>query len=455
MLGYGMGGGFRIGRKSAADSRDEAAARGNGAAGQKTGLHNGTTRTADDTLSDQIAARRIPWTRERLLKTLGSIHHEPDELHAVRFGMKLTEQLGAEDFPLVFDALEEAIKGTGNPNRSNENDALRMKLREFAIVRWAELNPEAAAEYVKTLQHDIKNSDYPDIAALCGVWANSDPAAALKWVKTLPKEKGEQSAAFEFIIGAVAHRDVDAALALARAEKPGSLTDGGFGYVIANAAGSNDPEQTARKMAEIGSADGVRSAAGMWASKDHDAALKWAQGIPDEKIRESALAVVWNTYANEHPDEAAVLLSKLPAGESNGLAQSARNVASQMMNKDPEGTVRWAAGLQNPDARKSALWPIGYYYGHMDFDAGLQWLDTVPAGAERDSATSGFVNSGINNPQMRGELVATIENPEMRRNMLQNLFANWSRKDSATATEWFQKSPNISDEDRQAILKKK
>ena len=93
MLGYGMGGGFRIGGKGATDSRDEAAARGSDAAGRKAGLHDGTASTAADTLSDQIAARRIPWTRERLLKTVGSVHHEPDQLHAIRFGMKLIEQL--------------------------------------------------------------------------------------------------------------------------------------------------------------------------------------------------------------------------------------------------------------------------------------------------------------------------------------------------------------------------
>jgi hypothetical protein len=85
MLGYGMGGGFGIGGKGAADLRDEADVRGSGAAGRKAGLQDGTTRTADDTLSDQIAARRVPWTRERLLKTVASVHHEPDQLHAIRF----------------------------------------------------------------------------------------------------------------------------------------------------------------------------------------------------------------------------------------------------------------------------------------------------------------------------------------------------------------------------------
>ena len=73
MLGYGMGGGLRIGGKNAADSRDDATAHGVVTFPKKSDTHNGTARTAEDTLAEQIAARRIPWTRERLLHSVSAM----------------------------------------------------------------------------------------------------------------------------------------------------------------------------------------------------------------------------------------------------------------------------------------------------------------------------------------------------------------------------------------------
>ena len=124
--------------------------------------------------------------------------------------MKLIEQLGAEDFPLVLDVFEDAIKGTGKRYNYNENDTLRFKLREFAIMRWAELKPEAAAEYLKAQPYKSTGFGGPqeEIAALCGVWTKSDPAAALAWAKTLPTADAEQYYALQDVIKATAtHSD--------------------------------------------------------------------------------------------------------------------------------------------------------------------------------------------------------------------------------------------------------
>ena len=460
MLGYGMGGGFRIGGKGAANSTDEAVARSSGVAGRKAGSHDGMASTAEDTLSDQIAARRIPWTRERLLNSVGSIHREPDQLHAIRFGMKLTEQFGAEDFPLVLDALEDAIKGTGKPNSSDQNDALRKKLREFAIMRWAELKPEAVAEYLKAqpFQPYSPNTAYDGIAALCGVWATSDPYAALKWAKTLPTNRAEQSVALQFILKATARRDVDAAIALARANDPALLTNDTLGNAITEAVGFRDPEQAARKMAEIGSFS-VENAAGMWDSKDHDAALKWAQEIPDEKIRENALRGVWSNFAQYHPDESAVLLSKLPADGSKGFAYQAEHVVNAKMEKDPENTIRWAEALLHPEARNSAFAALGHYYGRdygrENFDVGVQWLGNLPDGEERDRAINRFVFAGSKHPEVRSELAASTQGAECRQYTVQRAFDEWSRTDAVAARKWFQASPNVSEEERQTLFKKK
>ena len=454
MLGYGMGGGFRISGKGAADSRDEDAARGSGAAGRKAGLHVGTAHTAEDTLSDQIAARRIPWTRERLLKTVGSIHHEPDQLHAIRFWMKLTEQFGVEDFPLALDALDDAIKGTGKPGYSNENDGVRKKLREFAIMRWAELKPEAAAEYVRALPYESFNRKREDIAALCGVWTISDPTAALAWAKKLPNDNSERWDASDIVMKATARRDLDGALALARAN-PDLISRACD--AITEAVGDRDAERIARTMADLGDPVAIMKAAGTWEKKDHDAALKWAQELPEGNLRTFALKGVWTQFALFHPKEAAAWISEHPADGPSYLEPSAWNIMIKTLSSEDIGkATEWAASLKQPDARNQAIWELAQCYGaDRNFDAGLKWLDTLSAGEVRDRAVYNFVSENSNRRD-RFEVATTIEDPEIRLRTLSDAFQGCSSgREADAAREWIETSPKLSEEDRQAILKKK
>ena len=454
MLGYGMGGGFHIGGKGAADSTDEAVARSSGVAGRKSALHIGTASTAEGTLSDQIAARRIPWTRERLLKTVGSVHHEPDQLHAIRFGMKLIEQLGAADFPLVLDVLDDAIKGTGKSGSLNENDVTRRKLREFAIMRWAELNPEAVAGYLKAQPFQHFNGLSEEIAALCGVWVTSDPAAALAWVKTLPNDNSERWTVLGIVMRATARRDVDGAIALARAN-PDVISRAGD--AINEAVGERDPERNARNMADLGDPKAIGYAASIWATKDHDAALKWAQELPEGKLRTEALSGVLWKFAENHREEAMAWLSQQPADGPSYVAAAAQTIIQNTQDKDLKRITQWVASLQQPDARDSAITHLALHYSaDWLFEAGLKWLDTLPSGKERDIAINNFVSNGAGSrSEVRSELAATIQDAKIRRYTLQSAFDGWSRGDPDAAREWLQTSPSISEEDRQAIRKKK
>ena len=271
MLGYGMGGGFRSSGKGAADSSNEAAAHSSGTAGQKTSFQNGSARVTGDMLSDQIAGRRIPWTRERLLHSVGAISHEPDLLHAVSFAMKLTGQFGPEDFPLALDVAKDA--------EGSDHDEQQIYMA-LALKRWAELQPAAAAEYLRA-SGNLDSGILSLRQVLLGVWSASDPAAAIAWAKSLP-EKDKQQGAMQDILHATARRDADQAIALARAHAPELLADGTLSSAIDDALGKSDPERNARTIASLGNADSVASAARQWAEKDSDAAMRWA-GIDGRK----------------------------------------------------------------------------------------------------------------------------------------------------------------------------
>ena len=444
MLGYGMGGGFRSGGKSPADSRDDAAAHGRGAAAQQAGSHNGTTRTADDTLSDQIAARRIPWTRERLMNSFHAITHDADVLRMARMGLKLADQLGPQDFPAVL----ELAKGMKD-DHVDEAEIFVM----LALVRWAELNPKAAADYVMAKDGVSKGFISGDSMVLLS-WGASDPGAAVAWAEALPDKEKRKDALKEILQGAV-RRDADAAIALARAHAPELLTDGSLASAIDDALGKNDPGHNARVLASLGATSALQSAVGQWSEKDPAAAMQWAEDLPDEKQRAEALKGIWGQLVREHPEDAAAQLSK-NAAEAPYIEGSTGNIITKLTEKDPQQAARWAAALQQPGARKDAFAALGDYFGAQDPAAGGQWLNTFPAGAERDGAIKIFADRAMSgHPQDAAEWATAIEDTEARRSALGATVGYWCKNDIAAALEWLQTSPSISEEDRQAILKKK
>ncbi len=443
MLGYGMGGGLRVGGKNAGDSRDDAASQHGGTFTKKTDAHHGTARTAEDTLDEQIAGRRIPWTRERLQHSVQAIGQEPDIMHAIRFGMKLTDQLGPDDFPLALEIVKEM---------KDSLDEGGQIYATMALMRWAELKPEAVAEYLKAKDKIGEGFIFRDSDMVFNVWGGSNPAAAIAWVRTL--DEGHQSDAIKQILEAAARRDPDAALALAQAHAPEMLKGGGLADAIESALRKRDPERSARTIASLGNANKIRSSAQQWAEKDRAAAMQWAQELPDEKMRAEALKGVWQEFASKNPDEAAAQLSKNSA-DAPFVENSGENICKNLAQKDPQQAEQWAATLQQPEARKEAFRALGEVYARKDTVAAGQWLNGLPDGADRKNAILGFVYAAKEgHPEEATTWAAAVQDTDARRSALRTTLGEWSKRDLPAALEWIQTTPTISEEDRRAILKK-
>lgn len=444
MLGYGMGGGFRIGGKNAADSRDDAAAHGGATFNKKADAHSGTARTAEDTLAEQIAARRIPWTRERLLQSVKAIGQEPDLMHAIRLGIKLTEQLGPDDFPLALEIAEEI-----EDSLDEEGEIYKA----MALMRWAELKPEAVAEYLRANDKIGEGFIFKEGALVFAVWGGSNPTGAIAWARTLRED--QQSDAIKKILEATARRDPDAALALAQAHAPELLKEGGVADAIQDALRQRDPERAARTIASLGNADKISEAARVWAIKDMDAAMRWAQELPDEKLRTEALKGVWKYFTAKNPDEAAAQLSRNPA-DAPFVENSGKSIGRQLAHRDPQEAERWAATLMQPEARKEAFVGIGEYFARKDTADAGKWLNSLPDGTDRNSAILGFVyEAKRRHPEEATEWATAVQDDDARRSALRTTLSEWFRRDLPAAFKWLQTTPSISEEDRQAILQKK
>ena len=177
MAGYGMGGGFRIAGKGGAAGHAESAAAARGTLGRGTGAIPGIARPATETLDEQLAARRGKWTPERLRASIEAIGHEADIIHAARFTIKLTDQLGPEDFPLALTAFEDA--------KDELHDELEI-YRMLALARWADLDPQAVGAFLKANEKlGGKWFGPSEMDLVLGSWSAANPLGAMAWVKSL------------------------------------------------------------------------------------------------------------------------------------------------------------------------------------------------------------------------------------------------------------------------------
>ena len=445
MIGYGMGGGFRFGGKGGASIREESAATGRGASGQGAGVLTGTAGSATGTIEEQLAGRHAKWTKERLRTSITAIGREPDMIHAARFAIQLTEQFGPGDFPLALTAITDAKDELGE-----EGEIFVM----LALARWADLDPHALGEFLRSENRLEGKWLFPsDMELTLGSWAARDVPGAMAWVKSL-KDKEHQRSGIKAILGAVARRDVDEAIALAKAHAPEFLEGNDLAEVIGRAMNRGDHEKAVRKLAALGDTADITPALQRWSNQNARAAFQWAEELPEGRQRTEAMKTVWPQFARNQPEEAAAKLEQA-AADAPFVAGAAEAIIKTLTEKNPQSAARWTARFPQHEAREEAHAALGEFYGNTNPIEGAQWLEGLDPGEGRDRAIARYVSkTGAKDPAAATDWAVTIADSDRRIAALRGTLGQWFGKSPAAAIEWLQNSTSITDEDRQAILKK-
>ena len=145
----------------------------------------------------------------------------------------------------------------------------------------------------------------------------------------------------------------------------------------------------------------VLAVAKSWAKNDFDASLTWAQQLPASQDSSEILQNVIATLAETDPQKAATLALEMP-GRSRMV--TARQVAEQWVQRDPDGLMAWLAGL-----------PPGYVRTEVLTDI------------SRSLAQA--------NPQKAAELLGSLP-PSRRTHFLDDIASSWAQDDLAGALDW-------------------
>jgi hypothetical protein len=197
--------------------------------------------------------------------------------------------------------------------------------RQLLVRRWAEADPRAAAAWCSGLPEGPVQAQCLQQVGIA--WAASDLAGASAWAAGL--QEGEAKERVLVSLGYEAARtDPKSALQLA----------------------SSLPASTDRD--EL-----IAHAVSQWAATDPAAASAWVEQVQDANLLARLVETVAIASAKHDPQFAGRIAA---AGALNGseAERATASVAQSWAQVDAEGAAKWAASLDNPEARRTALLAI-------------------------------------------------------------------------------------------------
>jgi hypothetical protein len=413
----------------------------------------------------------------------------------------VTSQLREEEIPgiLAFAA--------GRPDE--ERDITRIG----ALARWAELDPQAAAEFTRTGTGSDRNAG-PMMEMTLGEWAAHDAVAARAWLEQLT-DPDQREHALKGFLGGLAIRDPAAALREVGALPPGSQT--GMYASVFNAWARRSPALAAVQAAQLPDPENrrraIESVLSVWSQRAPQEALGWTlrQGDPKEQrslagdvlerwaasdpqaalaatiglaadLRDEIAARVVGSAVRKDLEEARSFAGRLPPGQARD--QAMQRIGAFMAERDPGAAADFARGLPAGPARQALLGDVARVWSQRDPPAAAawvaqfpedggraraagdivgkwaktdaasaaKWIERLPQGASRDSAAAAYAREVRNvDPEGAMAWASTVADQVQREKLAAEVLGTWRGKDRAAANAWLEKTRTIGDDLRSVL----
>lgn len=258
---------------------------------------------------------------------------------------------------------------------------------------------------------------------LVSAWARRDPEAAWAWAQELP-DQISRSQALRMMIHQWAKTDPDRVAATLSA-----LPDGWTKWQL------------------------YASHAAQLAAVDPAAAVAWAQAAPTEGLRRQASLEAARGLARSDPTGALDILRSLdlssgdrlpgwevkgPGGGDNPEVYSANGTVAALAEAAPEATMAFVAGLSEGTETPGLVQSAFSTWMRQDSMAASEWLAGQPAGKVKEFATLELIEHLSRGPEPDFDAAlqwADTLPGEHRQDGLIGLFARWGQRDAAAARE--------------------
>jgi hypothetical protein len=307
-----------------------------------------------------------------------------------------------------------------------------------------------------TAAYDAAFVEVGDVAIvlLADWWARLDPAGAFAWAQR------ERMANSPMVIKAVVR---------AWAER--------------------EPEEAARAIEGVGtrggSPDSVDALVRGWNDSGKPGLLDYLSGLPSGVARQRAISVVTRRRVYQYGVEETFRWAEaIPDDAGRFKLNVFRRVATWATEVDPQRAAAWAERHGQEEYGKGLFRRVGNRWARQDGAAAMQWLATLPAGAERDAGVQETYRAWLGHeeeaakawmraaelepwlepalalyvrdmaresPEQALEWTALILDAERRREATIKIGRYWHHVDPDAARAWLDRS-GLPEEDRKWVL---
>ena len=183
--------------------------------------------------------------------------------------------------------------------------------------------------------------------------------------------------------------------------------------------------------------DDARTAAAIaneWAHSDPVAAWEWAASLPEE-VRDQAVRRVAAQLASIDSSAAMRAVNELPA-EDRGAAMG--SLAGRWAESAPAKTATWVNTLTDSDQKAEAASGLITTWVARDPMAASTWVSQLYPGKARDAAIAALVKAQAlrNDPQAATLWAASVQDAELRTELLGQSVRRWQMHDPDAASAW-------------------
>ncbi len=322
-------------------------------------------------------------------------------------------------------------------NGTPEWDMEAKMLSHVLLTRWAREDPDAAYTSLETM--NFKASGASPISILSSL-AAQDPERATKWLGNPENGLTWFPWMGHILAGSIAKEWVrlepDAAMAWAEG-LPDNQRAGAYTGVLGSIA-ATDPQRAsaiAMKLEPGGARNHiVGEVAKAWARNAPEDAVAWAGSLEGDE-RGKAMGQAFESWAQSRPTDAAAHLDGMAAREN--VDPYLDEVARNWVVREPAAAAAWVAGKPEGDGKNDAMGHVMWNWTTRDPEAATAWIAGQNPGPSRDRGIQGLAKAALTfDPEAAVTWSNEITNDKMRGESVNRGLREWRKRDAEAASAW-------------------
>jgi len=309
------------------------------------------------------------------------------------------------------------------------------QIQNFALqgvaAGWVKIDPKAALDWATSIPSNAISGYIPTLLL------NAPPALAAQYVNQIQDPSTQNSIIQSIALSWSAGKDPGAALNWLSQVATGDNYNRTVSKIFANLA-KTDPATAANVLANVNvpalQNSLIATIASGWGKTDPQAALAWAQTLPDSQSV-SALNSVTSSWAINNPAAAAAYVQNSTNPSTFSTADPA--IAQALAAEDPQAALTFANSLPDGTAKNQALNNVVVSMAKTDFTAAWSYAATLPAEDNPVGIMTNLVGALANqDPNQAAGLINQFPAGAAQDNAMSFIAKAWISQDPQAFTVW-------------------